>query len=380
MSFHRALVEWKILQDHVFPLLITYGDDPEVLYECMVVMYLMTCLPPTPKIELDDDKDVKKSKWRTYGAGAVPSFECLANIKEQFARSTDAVTVVMKWLIEPLQHVGHERSESETIVLDLALNLIRNLLQLHPAVESEIVLPATLRVKLHTAQDMLLQKFADENVLEMLVLLAQNVEEDENRNWNMLLLDIMGLVFVKEDPAEVLASMDVVSGRWLMSERHKELQSKVARASVQQAKRTVIGKRFVFLSVFFCSVTWVSHLCWKDRELSKQRQGFVGIRGNDVKLLVFFFFVGVIVHSCLGFWVRFVSCRVSSSRMHAEFRDQTFKIRFPGTSAWQDHFSHKSNMHILTPPSGPNTNWHPCYIFAGTSASQDHFSHRCRTD
>jgi hypothetical protein len=257
----RALVDWKILQDHVFPLLITYGDDPEVLYECMVVMYLMTCLPPAPKIELDDDKDTKKSKWRTYGAGAVPSFECLATIKEQFANSRDAVTVVMKWLIEPLQHVGHERSESETIVLDLALNLIRNLLQLHPSVDSEITLPATLRVKLHTAHDMLLQKFADENVLEMLVLLAQNVEEDENRNWNMLLLDIIALVFVKEDPVEVLASMDVVSGKWLMSERHKELQSKVARASVEQAKRTVIGKRFVISCIFFCLFLFCGMTC-----------------------------------------------------------------------------------------------------------------------
>jgi hypothetical protein len=230
----------------------------------MVVMYLMTCLPPTPKIELDDDKDTRKSKWRTYGAGAVPSFECLAIIKEQFACSTDAVGVVMKWLIEPLQHVGQERSESETIVLDLALNLIRNLLQLHPAVDSEIVLPATLRVKLHTAHDMLLQKFADEHVLEMLVLIAQNVEEDENRNWNMLLLDIIALVFVKEDPAEVLASMDVISGQWLLSERHKELQSRVAKASVEQAKRTVIGKRYVRACLYVCiNVSHRKMLCWE---------------------------------------------------------------------------------------------------------------------
>ena len=42
----------------------------------------------------------------------------------------------------------------------------------------------------------LLLKFAEENVLEMLVLLAQSVEEEENRNWNLLLLDIFTLIFV----------------------------------------------------------------------------------------------------------------------------------------------------------------------------------------
>ena len=37
---------------------------------------------------------------------------------------------------------------------------------------------------------------AEENVLEMLILLAQQIEEEENRNWNLLLLDIFALIFV----------------------------------------------------------------------------------------------------------------------------------------------------------------------------------------
>ena len=65
----------------------------QVLYESMVVMYLMTQLPPVPKIELDDDKIVLEKKRRIFGAALVPSFEGLVLIKEQLASSKNVLTV-----------------------------------------------------------------------------------------------------------------------------------------------------------------------------------------------------------------------------------------------------------------------------------------------
>lgn len=238
----RCLIEWNVLQDHLFPLLNTHGEDPEIVYETMIVLYSMTCLPPVPKILLDDEKQVKQQKWRGYASGAVPSFEGLAKIKEQFARSSGSISVIMRWLAEPLQHSESERSEAESVILDLALNIIRNLLILDPATESGLVLPAALRARQRMAQDALLQKFGEEDVLEMLMLLAHNIEEDENRNWNLIILDILGLIFVKEDPAEILASMDIISGRWLESERYKELQSKIT-AAPPPSRRAVMSQR-----------------------------------------------------------------------------------------------------------------------------------------
>lgn len=84
-----------------------------------------------------------------------------------------------------------------------------------------MALPSNLKARLKNAQDVLLLKFAEENVLEMLVLLAQCVEEEENRNWNLLLLDIFSLIFVKEEPTEVIGSADVMNGAWKTSERRK---------------------------------------------------------------------------------------------------------------------------------------------------------------
>ena len=165
----RCMGDWNVLQQHLLPLLANHGDDPEILYECMVVLYLMTQLPPPPKIHLDDEKDTIATKRRTYGSAVIPSFENLVEIKLQFAHSDRALAVLMHWLVEPLQHVGTERSEPENILLDLALNLIHNLLQRRPPVEHDLGLRPELRKRLLAAQDELLLKFAEENVLEMLV-------------------------------------------------------------------------------------------------------------------------------------------------------------------------------------------------------------------
>jgi hypothetical protein len=69
----------------------------------------------------------------------------------------------------------HKRIHTQ-VILDLALNMIRNLLQVdapRDARGERVPLPARLKARLHTAQDTLLLKFAEENVLELLILLAQ---------------------------------------------------------------------------------------------------------------------------------------------------------------------------------------------------------------
>ena len=87
----------------------------------------------------------------------------------------------MKWLMEPLLNGDEaERSENETVILDLALNVIRNLLHVEAPMNANgerYQVPASIKARLQTAQDALLKKFAEENVLEMLVLLAQSVDE-----------------------------------------------------------------------------------------------------------------------------------------------------------------------------------------------------------
>jgi len=249
-ELHRALAEWDILRSHILPLLACHAtDDPEVLYESMVVMYLMTQMPPVPRMELDDGKEKKDGKRKIYWAALVPSFEALVLFKEQIASSKNVLSIIMTWLMEPLIN-ENERTDAETVILDLALNMIRNLLQVDAPLDKDgqrVQLPGNLKARLRNAQDTLLLKFAEENVMEMLVLLAQSVEEEENRNWNLLLLDIFGLMFVCEEPSEVIGSMEVLNGSWKTSERRKELLAVVPKAqSVQQrrAKCAIRNSRF----------------------------------------------------------------------------------------------------------------------------------------
>ena len=78
----------------------------QVLYESMVVMYLMTMLPPAPKIELDDDKLRVENKRRVYGHALVPSFEGLVLFKEQLASSKHALTVRRSCVVPPPARSG----------------------------------------------------------------------------------------------------------------------------------------------------------------------------------------------------------------------------------------------------------------------------------
>ena len=238
-----------MLQKHLFPLLVDHGEDPEILYETLLLLFLASQIPKTPTIQLDDDKATKQEKWKIYGAGAVPFFENLAIIKEQFASSEKVLSIIMRWMIEPLES-GKDRTEEEIIVLDLVIQLIKNLLQMDPHPDSGIVLPASLRARLLAGQDALLIKFSESHVMEMLMLLAQNVEEDENRNWNLLLLEIFNLIFVKEDPNDLMKAYKVESGEWKESERRKELESKLTRVTVAERKQQHKMRHQRFTGVF----------------------------------------------------------------------------------------------------------------------------------
>ena len=263
-ELHRALAEWNIMQAHILPLLAAHAhDDPEVLYESMVVMYLMTTLPPQPKIELDDPKETVKKKQLTYSSALLPSLEGLCQFKEQVAMSKNVLTIIMQWLMEPLLNES-ERTEPETVILDLALNMIRNLLQVEAPMDSRgerIELPAALQARLAAAQDALLLKFAEEDVLEMLVLLAHSVDEEENRNWNLLLLDIFTIIFAREDPKDVHASAEVMKGAWMQSERRKELLVAAPKPqSVQQRRAKCAIRNSRFTGTFKTSTTLRSYL------------------------------------------------------------------------------------------------------------------------
>jgi hypothetical protein len=62
------------------------------------------------------------------------------------------------------------------VILDLALNMIRNLLQVDAPLDKlgyRVPLPPKLKARLRSAQDTLLLKFAEENVLELLIQVAQ---------------------------------------------------------------------------------------------------------------------------------------------------------------------------------------------------------------
>jgi hypothetical protein len=65
----------------------------QVFYECLVVMYLMTQLPPIPTILNDDEKGQIENKMKSYGAALVPALEGLCLYKEQIATSKHVLTV-----------------------------------------------------------------------------------------------------------------------------------------------------------------------------------------------------------------------------------------------------------------------------------------------
>lgn len=174
------LVLWEVPKSDLVPIILTYRRDKQL---CMCILKILVALT----------LPVTRSFNNVY--------EHLAKLqvcKELFIRS-EIMAILMGFLAEPLSKRPEDRTDDDTSVVDAMLHLFHNLLHIR-TLQSVGAVDDTRSL----LDDALLQVFFRENVMDALVVVAQNIDHESNRMWTLLLTNTLFLIIdglVPEDLA-----------------------------------------------------------------------------------------------------------------------------------------------------------------------------------
>eukprot|EP00741_Cyanophora_paradoxa_P007555 tig00001154_g7307.t1 len=159
----KLLGRWKILQNDLIPLIANYHDDDKIVYNaCKLVTFL------TMPAEVTDDLEFA---------------EILREHRRAFVKD-DALGMFAELLAVPFAKDENERTEEDFNFVELLLVLFRNVLS--PARDNQP------EPELH---NQIVQVMHRTQVLEALLVLAQNTESESYRAWGFLLLEIFDLLY-----------------------------------------------------------------------------------------------------------------------------------------------------------------------------------------
>jgi hypothetical protein len=105
-------------------------------------------------------------------------------------------SIFISLLAEPLSRTGNSRSDADHMTIELVLHLFRNLLMAEPLIGKD--------EQLHNELITLLEK---ELVLEILLVLAADIEQRENAPYNLLLMELIFYLTRHQHPVKIAHSL-----------------------------------------------------------------------------------------------------------------------------------------------------------------------------
>ena len=178
--FHR-LCQWDLVATDLVPLVVQYQDDSDVVYNALKVLTFLT-MPVDPE---SDDLHVQCRE--------------LARIKDCFL-ANDAVAVIVGLLSRPLSRYPR-LSEKDILVVQLVLTFVRNLLCVDSAAR-DLGIDNPLAEEDERKGNLISRLFKD-NVLELVLLVAQHCNEKAFKNDASLVLHIVYQVFEGFSPLQL---------------------------------------------------------------------------------------------------------------------------------------------------------------------------------
>ncbi|KAG6610503.1 DNA topoisomerase I-interacting protein [Phytophthora cinnamomi] len=179
----KQLGQWKILQKKLLPLLVNHQHDWALVFSILKVLVMLTMKPPR-----DSTNVAQQLKY-------------LRQYKHEFLRR-GVVPIMMAILVEPLARRGSARTAQDFLNMEIVLTLIRNLLAI-PNEDPRFVTSTTSYFS-HLQED-LICTLHEENVYEMILLFAQDIDSPENREWNLLIMEMIDLTLDCSQPKSVVA-------------------------------------------------------------------------------------------------------------------------------------------------------------------------------
>lgn len=174
----KQLGKWKILQKKLIPLLVNHQHDWSLVFSILKVLVMLTMKPPRDSTNIS----LQLMFLREY--------------KHAFLHER-VIPIIMTILVEPLSKNGSARTPQDYLNMELVLTLIRNLLAI-PNQDVRFVTSSTFH--LSRLQQDLIRTLQEENVYEMMLLFAQDIDAAENREWNLLLMEMLDLTLTCSHP------------------------------------------------------------------------------------------------------------------------------------------------------------------------------------
>ncbi len=123
-------------------------------------------------------------------------------------------------LAEPLSRVGNARTDNDHLTIELIIYLFRNLLIAEPILNTSGT--STLRSSTSNTNDIhyeLITIFDQELVLDILYVLCADIEQRENVSYNLLLMELIQLLFKHQNPI-MIANSHTTDNSWTHQSRH----------------------------------------------------------------------------------------------------------------------------------------------------------------
>ena len=206
---------WKVVEQKLLPLVLTCRyDNPIVLTVVKILVILTKPLSETTKRAGRMVIDTKSRKVPEnvieeqikLRDNAIQQSEMLMEYKRIFTHHSShhqdqgLLSIFVSLLAEPLSKT--QRSDSDHLTIELVLHLFRNLLSAEPILKS-CVETAQKSAQLHHE---LICLFEKELVLEIILVIAEDMESRENAQYNLLLMELINHLLRNQDPTAVARS------------------------------------------------------------------------------------------------------------------------------------------------------------------------------
>ncbi|PSC68202.1 calcium-translocating P-type PMCA-type [Micractinium conductrix] len=227
-----AVSKYNFTRSDLVPLICAYPDDADVVYNALKVATFLTMPPSHPLVTTNRAQQE----------------EHMQGVREAFLASEDALAAVVGMLAEPLSR--HPRmNEQDTALVQLVITFLRNLMAMPdaPAGGATVGLAAAAvagdaRRRLKAC---LLHRLFQDNVANLLLLLAQHAQQRPFRNEASVLVDTFMHLFSGVEPQQLLDSQSLLAAEKEAAEREeaeRQVKKAAAAAAAQHGKGTAAGR------------------------------------------------------------------------------------------------------------------------------------------
>ena len=203
MACHRALGKWRVLTKHLCPIL-QRAKDTALIFNVLKVIVKITMKPDQLGVKMLETIKEQKEPDPLIGRHYRELVEYHRMFTGEFSTASN-LNILVRLLAEPLARPEHARTEEESMVIELILALLLNILHTAPpdapppvVGQSNVVVQDALTLR------KLVVVLDEEHGLDILLYILQHIEEHEAyRGWNLTLLEIVYYVLSSQKPAAV---------------------------------------------------------------------------------------------------------------------------------------------------------------------------------